>query len=317
MEYKDYYAALGVKKDVSQDELQKVYRKLARKYHPDVNKDPAAEARFKEIGEAYEVLKDPAKRKKYDQYGNAWKTAQQTGRAPEGWEGFDFSGGGAGGGFNFGGSEGFSSFFDMLFGGGMGGAGRRGGWTTTGGGGSFARDGESSEAALEITLDEALHGGQREIALTDPQTRRTRNLTVKIPKGIRAGQKIRLAGQGNPGMGAGQAGDLLLRIELAPDPRFRVDGADLTVDVPLAPWEAALGAEVEVETLENTSRVRVPAGTSSGRKVRLRGKGLPMAGGERGDLYAQFKIVVPHPLSERERELFEQLAEASELRPRG
>ncbi|HEV7668734.1 MAG TPA: DnaJ C-terminal domain-containing protein [Thermoanaerobaculia bacterium] len=320
MEFKDYYETLGVKRDASQEEIQKAYRKLARKLHPDVNKDPKAEARFKEIGEANEVLKDPEKRKKYDQYGSAWKSAQQTGTPPPGWEGYDFSSGTGGfGGFG-GGAEGFSSFFDMLFGGGAGGGrgGVRGGWTTQGGpGGAFGRDGESAEVALEITLEEALEGGSRELQLTDPRTGRSRTVSVKIPKGIRAGQKIRLAGQGSPGVGAGQAGDLLLRVELAAHSRFQVDGTNLTVAVPLAPWEAALGAEAEVETLESTVRLRVPPGTSSGRKVRLRGKGLPQAGGERGDLYAEFKIVMPESLTEGERALFEQLAAESEFRPRG
>ncbi len=318
MEYKDYYETLGVKRDATQEEIQKAYRKLARKLHPDVNKDPKAEARFKEIGEANEVLKDPEKRKKYDQYGSAWKTAQQTGTPPPGWEGFDFSGGGFGGGFG-GGGEGFSSFFDMLFGGGgPGRGGMRGGWTSQGSpGGAFGRDGESAEVALEITLEEALEGGSRELQLTDPRTGRSRSVSVKIPKGIRAGQKIRLAGQGSPGVGKGQAGNLFLRIELQPHSRFQVDGSNLTVAVPLAPWEAALGAEAEVETLDGTVRLRVPPGTSSGRKVRLRGKGLPQPGSDRGDLYAEFKIVMPDSLSERERSLFEQLANESEFRPRG
>lgn len=319
MEFKDYYETLGVKRDASQEEIQKAYRKLARKLHPDVNKDPKAEARFKEIGEANEVLKDPEKRKKYDQYGSAWKSAQQTGAPPPGWEGYDFSSGAGGfGGFG-GGAEGFSSFFDMLFGGGAGGRpGARGGWTTHGSpGAGFGRDGESAEVALEITLEEALSGGSRDLQLTDPRSGRTRTVSVKIPKGIRAGQKIRLAGQGSPGVGAGQAGDLLLRVELAAHPRFQVDGTNLTVSIPLAPWEAALGAEAEVETLEGAVRLRVPPGTSSGRKVRLRAKGLPQAGGERGDLYAEFKIVMPESLTDGERALFEQLAAESEFRPRG
>lgn len=320
MEFKDYYETLGVKRDASQEEIQKAYRKLARKLHPDVNKDPKAEARFKEIGEANEVLKDPEKRKKYDQYGSAWKSAQQTGAPPPGWEGYDFSGGTGGfSGFG-GGAEGFSSFFDMLFGGGAGGrGGARAGWTTQQGpsGGGFGRNGETSEVALEITLEEALSGGSRDLQLTDPRTGRSRTVSVRIPKGIRVGQKIRLAGQGSPGVGTGQAGDLLLRIELGAHPRFQVDGSNLTVAVPLAPWEAALGAEAVVETLDGTVRLRVPPGTSSGRKVRLRGKGLPQAGGERGDLYAEFKIVMPESLTDGERALFEQLAAESEFRPRG
>lgn len=311
MDYKDYYAILGVKKDASQDDIQKAYRKLARKFHPDVNKAPEAELKFKEIGEAYEVLKDADKRKKYDQFGSDWKRAQQSGGAPPGWEGFDF--GGAGGGF--GGGE-FSSFFDMLFG---GGAGRRGGGFPGGGfpgGGGFRGGGGDAEATLSITLEEAVRGGQREISLADPNTGQRKTLSVRIPEGVRAGQRIRLSGQGNPGMGGGPAGDLYLKIEIQPDPRFRVEGADVFTPVPVAPWEAALGGEAEVQTLNGNVRVRIPAGSSSGRRIRLRGKGLPQAGGERGDLFAEIRIMVPEQLTERERELFEQLSEASSFRAR-
>lgn len=307
LDFKDYYETLGVKKDASQEEIQKAYRKLARKYHPDVNKDAAAEARFKEIGEANEVLKDPEKRKKYDQFGSAWKNAQATGAPPPGWEGFDFNqfrGGGGGFDFGGGGGEGFSSFFDMLFGGGapgMGGGRRRGGFP------GFDQPGSDAEAPLAITLEEAVHGGQRELALSDGSGQR-KNLSVRIPAGVRAGQKIRLAGRGNPGMGSGAAGDLFLKIEIQPHPRFRVDGADLLAHLPVAPWEAALGADAEVETLDGPVRVKVPAGSSSGRKIRLRGRGLPRAGGEKGDLLAEIRIVVSDALTDRERELYEELA---------
>ena len=261
MDYKDYYATLGVKKDAGQEEIQKAYRKLARKYHPDVNKDPKAELKFKEIGEAYEVLKDPEKRQKYDQFGSAWNRARQTGAPPPGWENvhFDFGGGG----FDFG---------DL--------------------------------------------GGMREISLTDPNTGQRRNLSVKIPAGVRSGQKIRLAGQGGPGFGGGGPGDLLLKIEIQPDPRFRVEGSDIHTTVAVSPWEAALGGEAEVETPAGPVRVRIPAGSSSGRKIRLRGRGLSQAGGEKGDLLAEIRIMVPEQLTDRERELYEQLAEASEMRLR-
>lgn len=321
MDYKDYYATLGVKKDASQDDIQKAYRKLARKYHPDVNKDPAAEMKFKEVGEAYEVLKDPDKRKKFDQFGSAWKRAQQGGGPPPGFEGFDFGGfegfdfSGFGGGAGGGGPEGFSSFFEMLFGaGGPGGAGGRRGPRGAGGRGR-ARGGDS-EATIQLTLDEAVRGGTREITLSDPEAGQRKTLSVRIPEGIRPGQKIRLAGKGQPGFDGSPAGDLLLKVEILPDPRFRIEGSDLHTTVPVAPWEAALGGEAEVETPTGSVRVRIPAGTSSGRKIRLRERGLSAPGGTKGDLFAEFRIVVPEQLSERERALFEQLAEESEFRAR-
>lgn len=309
MDYKDYYAILGVDKNASQDEIQKTYRKLARKFHPDVNKDPQAEAKFKEMGEAYEVLKDPEKRKKYDQFGSAWNRAQQTGTPPQGFEGFDFSGfdfGSMGGGGS-GAGERFSSFFDMLFG---QGAGRRGG----AGFGGPAR-GADAAANLGVTLEEAISGGNKEISFTDPNTGQRKSLSVRIPAGVRPGQKIRLTGQGSPGMG-GANGDLLLKVELLPDPRFKVEGSDILTTVPVAPWEAALGTEAEVETPLGRVRVRIPAGTSSGRKIRLRGRGLSAAGGGKGDLLAEVRIVVPEELADQERELFEKLASVSAFRPR-
>jgi curved DNA-binding protein len=325
LDFKDYYATLGVKKDATQEEIQKAYKKLARKFHPDVNKDPAAEAKFKDIGEANEVLKDPEKRQRYDQYGSAWNSTRQTGAPPPGWEGvrFDFDGAGGRGFAPGGGADGFSSFFDMLFG-----AGRRGGGGFPGGGfpganfGGGGGAGADSEAALPLTLEEAFRGGTREITFADGATGERKTLSVRIPPGVRSGQKIRLAGQGQAGRG-GPAGDLFLKIDVLPDPRFRVEGMDLYATVPVTPWEAALGGEAEVETLDGAVRVRVPAGSSSGRKIRLRGKGLVSRNGgstgngeERGDLIAEMRIVVPETLSDRERELFQALAEASEFRPR-
>lgn len=320
MDYKDYYATLGVKKDASQEEIQKAYRKLARKYHPDVNKDADAEVKFKEIGEAYEVLKDPDKRKKYDQFGANWN---RTGGPPPGWESYDFGGGG--GGFDFrsfsggggGGSADFSDFFEMLFGGAGPGGRRRGAPPGFGAGfGGSPQAGGDAEATLTISVEEAVRGGQREIAISDPNTGQRRTLSVKIPEGVRAGQKIRLTGQGNPGFGGGTAGDLLLKIEIAPDPRYRVEGSDLHTHVPVSPAEAALGGEAEVETPTGSVRVRIPAGSSSGRKIRLRGRGLSQPGGGKGDLLAEIRIVVPENLTDRERELYEQLAEASAIRAR-
>ena len=319
MDYKDYYATLGVKKDASQDEIQKSYRKLARKFHPDVNKAPEAEVKFKEIGEAYEVLKDPDKRKKYDQFGSNWN--RMGGGPPPGWEninfgngGFDFRNFGGGGG---GGAAGFSDFFEMLFGAGGAGGRRRGGGAgfDPGFGAGAPQGGGDVEATLTISVAEAVRGGTREIAIADPNTGQRRTLSVRIPEGVRAGQKIRLAGQGNPGAG-GPAGDLLLKIEIAPDTRYRVEGSDLHAHVPVSPAEAALGGEAEVETPTGTLRVKIPAGSSSGRKIRLRGRGLSQPGGGKGDLLAEIRIVVPENLTDRERELYEQLAEASASRSR-
>ncbi|HET9225969.1 MAG TPA: DnaJ C-terminal domain-containing protein, partial [Thermoanaerobaculia bacterium] len=285
-----------------------------------------AESRFKEIGEAYEVLKDPDKRQKYDQYGSAWKQARQTGAPPPGWEGvhFDFGQGG----FDFGGGGGggdFSSFFEMLFGGRQGARGRGAGFSGFGGqgfggqgfGGGFGGGGGGdTEATISLSLEEAVRGGKREITLQDPNTGQRKTLSVRIPEGVRAGQRIRLAGQGQPGMNGGQAGDLYLKIEIEPDPRYKVDGANLQTTVAVTPWEAALGSEAEVQTLDGPVRVKIPAGSSTGRKIRLRGRGLPQSGGEKGDLLAEIRIVVPETLSERERELFEQLAEESSFRAR-
>ncbi len=323
LEYKDYYATLGVKKDVSQDDIQKAYRKLARKFHPDVNKDPQAEVKFKEIGEAYEVLKDPDKRKKYDQFGSNWnRMGGGQGGPPPGWEGVHFDFGQGGGGFDFrdfqgaggGGAAGFSDFFEMLFGGGAGGR-RRGGAAGFGGqGAGFGggpQAGGDSEATITLSVEEAVRGGSREIAISDPNTGQRKTLTIKIPEGVRSGQRIRLAGQGSQGFGGGPAGDLFLKIEIAPDSRYRVEGSDILTTVPVHPPVAALGGEADVETPTGTLRVRIPAGSSSGRKIRLRGRGLSQSGGGKGDLLAEIRIVIPENLTDRERELYQQLAEVA------
>jgi curved DNA-binding protein len=307
--FRDYYDILGVDRNASSDDIKRAYRKLARKHHPDVNKDPDAEDRFKEISEAYEVLRDPEKRERYDRLGQNWKSGQDVSGA-DGFDFRDFRGGGAGGpgGFgqggygdvrvDFGGGD-FSDFFEGLF----GGRGRaRGG----GGFNGFSSRGADQEAMLELTLQEAAKGGKRKITLGDG-----RDYEVNIPAGVRDGQRIRLAGEGGRSPGGGPPGDLFLRVRVRPDPRFRVEGKDLYTDVPITPWEAALGATVEVPTLDGTSKVKVPPGSSSGRKLRLRGAGL--AG---GDLYAVLKIEVPKKPTDEERELFERLAEVSSFNPR-
>jgi curved DNA-binding protein len=296
--YHDYYEALGVPRDASGDDIRRAYRKLAREYHPDVNKDPGADDRFKEVAEAYEVLRDPEKRERYDRLGANWRAGQDVSDAP------DFGDGG----FrdvhvDFGGGGDFSDFFESMF------RGRRGPGPAGRGAepfGGFAMRGPDHEAVLDLTLEEAAAGGHRHITLGDG-----RDYDVNIPDGVRDGQRIRLAGEGGPGTGGGPSGDLFLRVRIAPHPRFRVDGRDLHVDLRVSPSEAALGAQVPVPTLTGTARVRVPAGSSTGRKLRLRGEGMPSPDGARGDLYAHVQIVVPKQLDERERELYEQLAAAS------
>ncbi len=320
MEYKDYYRTLGVDKDATPAVIQKAYRKLARQFHPDVNRDPGAEARFKDIGEAYEVLKDPDKRSKYDQYGAAWKQVQSEGAPPPGWEGFRFhfgDGGGFGGGdgrFEFrsaGGGSGFSSFFDMLFGGagaqGFPGGGRHSTW-------SPPRRGRDQEVTLPLSLEQMAEGGPRTVEFLDRTNGRTRNLQVRIPRGVLPGQAIRLGGQGGKGSGAPD-GDLLLRVEALPHAVFRREGRDLLCDVPVAPWTAALGGTIRVPTLAGHAEAGLPAGTSTGRKMRLRGRGLPDPKGPGGDLLAEIRVVVPKRLTDEEKALFERLAETSAFDP--
>ncbi len=327
MDYKDYYAALGVDRKASADEIRKVYKKLARKFHPDVNKTPEAEARFKDITEAYEVLKNKKKRAKYDQFGSAWKQAQNTGAPPSGFEDIfsSFSGGGGrAGGFEARGGEGFSSFFEALFGGGgaggPGGMGGRGGpagqtfrWES--GGAPPRRRAADHESKLPLSLEEAAAGGAREITLTDPATGRGKTLRVQIPAGVRTGQRIRLGGQGEAAHDGGKSGDLYLVVDLLPHPRFQLDGRRLSTQLDITPWEAALGGEAEVATLTGKIRLRIPPGSSTGKKIRLRGKGFPGAGAA-GDLIAELRVVVPDKLSDAERELYQQLSEVSSFHPR-
>ena len=289
MESKDYYATLGVAEDAPVDEIKRAYRKLARRYHPDVSDEKDAEARFKEIGEAWEVLGDSEKRATYD---HVRKFGHPDGAGFAGGQGRGFDEG-----FGDRGDADFSDFFRNMF-----------------GGGGYARGGQDLHVRLPITLEESYAGCEHTLPLAipevDPQgrlTRKQRNLRVKIPAGVTDGQQIRLKGQG--GSGGDRPGDLFVEIQLVPHPRYAVEGRDLTLRVPLAAWEAALGAQIEVETLGGRVNVKVPAGTGSGQRLRLRGRGLP--GSPAGDQYLEFEVVVPKQLSAKERELFESLAKAS------
>lgn len=298
VEYKDYYAVLGVPRDAGQDDIRRAYRKLAREYHPDLNQERDAEERFKEVGEAYEVLSDPDKRDRYDELGAQWRARERASGGGNFEEFFDRQDFGGDVRVEFG-DGGFSEFFERLFGDGPPGR-------TSG-----PLRGLDREAVLEFSLEDALAGGRRRLSLEDG-----RSIEVNIPAGVREGQRIRLAGQGADGRDGGPAGDLYLRVRLGPHPTFRRRGEDLDLDLPVAPWEAALGATVPVPTLTGTAQVRVPAGSSSGRRLRLRGRGLPKQGGGHGDLHAIVRITIPKHPSAQERELFEKLGEVSEFDPR-
>jgi curved DNA-binding protein len=317
-EFKDYYDVLGVARNASGEEIKKAFRKLARLYHPDVAKDKTtAEAKFKEINEANEVLSDPEKRRKYDQLGANWNHPERQQPPPR--SGFD-GGREDASEFHFEGT-GFSDFFEQFFGSRGGPSGGFGRTRADGmGAGTFPRQGQDIEGDILVTLDEALHGSTRTIHLqrADPRTGQSaaQTLRVKIPPGVREGQLIRLAGKGQEGAGGGDPGNLYLRVKLAEHPDFRVRDADLYYDLDLAPWEAVLGAIVDIPTLEGSVSLKVPAGTTAQRKLRLRGKGLPASDGTRGDLYAVVSIQVPaHPTSEQ-KALWEQLAAKSTFNPR-
>lgn len=324
MKFQDYYKTLGVARDATQDDIKKSYRKLARKYHPDVSKLPDAEAKFKELNEANAVLSDPEKRTAYDQMGSNYQAGQEFQQPPPGWDaGYEFSGRGApgggpfsggGGGFSggFGGGEGHdnSDFFEALFGrASRAGAARQPPRPT---------QGQDHHAKVLISLEDSFRGAQRSISLrmpgTDAQghlTTHDRTLDVNIPKGIRAGQHLRLAGQGGAGVGSSPAGDLFLEIEFEPHPIFRVDGRDLYFDLPLAPWEAALGATVSAPTVEGHVQLTIPAGSAAGKKLRLKGKGLPgQASQPVGDLYAVLTIQLPPADSDAAKEAYRALAAA-------
>ena len=313
MEFKDYYEIMGVGRDASQDEIKRAYRRLARKYHPDVSKEAEAEKRFKEVGEAYEVLKDPEKRAAYDQLGKNWKAGQEF-RPPPDWnQGFEFRGGG----FTEGDAGAFSDFFESLFGrGGAGGFARPG----QGRRGFHAR-GEDTQARVVIDIEDAYRGASRAMTLKHselgPDGRpvlRERTLNVRIPKGVSQGQQIRLSGQGGAGLGQGGSGDLYLEVEFAPHPLYRVEGRDVWVTLPVTPWEAALGATVKAPTPTGVVDLKIPAGSAAGRKLRLKGRGIPAK--EPGDLYVVLEIALPRADTEDAKKAYEAFEQAVNFNPR-
>lgn len=290
MKYKDYYQTLGVPRSASPDEIKKAYRRLARKYHPDVSKETAAEERFKEVNEAHEVLSDPDKRAAYDQLGQ-YRPGQDF-RPPPGWNGHFEPGGD------------FSDLFSQLFGGGAA-HGRRGGFHGRG----AAPRGQDVEADLSLTLEEAFHGVERQVHAGGAPIR------FRVPPGAQAGKRLKLAGKGQSSPFGGAAGDLYLNIRIEPHPRYRLEGKDIYLDTPIAPWEAALGASLLVPTLTGNVRIKAAAGARSGQKLRLPGRGMPAKEGA-GDFYVQLQIVLPETLSEEERALYERLKALSRETPR-
>ncbi|GAA5234401.1 J domain-containing protein [Verticiella sediminum] len=316
MEYKDYYKILGVARDAGADDIKKAYRRLARKYHPDVSKESGAEDKFKEVGEAYEVLSDPQKRAAYDELGPNWRAGQDF-RPPPGWReqhpgAADMGGGAHFQDFSAEEAAHFSDFFESLFGGARGfGAGARA---------QRAGPGRDHHARIAIDLEDAFHGASRNISLREPDvdaqgrvTLKERVLNVNIPAGVREGQQIRLAGQGEPGSN-GQRGDLYLEVVYNPHPHYQVDGKDLTVVLPVAPWEAALGGPVEVPTPAGPVEMTIPANSADGRRLRLRGRGLP--GRPAGDLYAVLKVVWPPADTEKAKALYRRMAQELQFNPR-
>jgi curved DNA-binding protein len=346
VKYKDYYETLGVPRNASDGDIKKAFRKLARQYHPDVAKNKKqAEEKFKEINEAYEVLGDPAKRKKYDELGPNWSAGSDF-RPPPGWEDLGrggFPGRGARGEefeFHFGGT-GFSDFFEQLFGSrgarAGGGFGRSGGITEEDFGTERGRD---IEGDIMVTLEEAMRGSIRSVSVRHGvpcencggtgqrarhlcnvcggtgQVAKTDTYQVKIPAGVTEGQRLRVAGRGEAGIGGGAAGDLYLRVRFAKHPDFEIEGSNLVYEAAVAPWEAVLGANISVPTLNGRVNIKIPPGTHSGQKLRVRGRGLPIRGGGSGDLIVATRIEVPGPVSETERKLWEQLAKESRFNPR-
>ncbi len=332
--FKDYYETLGVPRNADADTIKKAYRKLARQYHPDINKSAGAEGRFKEFSEAYEVLSDPEKRKRYDALGASWRNGQEftppprSGRSP-----FESHGdAGSHRGFSFDNLGGFSDFFEQIFGNGTGGGRRRAG--NMGGMGGAGRGtenlynqprrGQDHEADIEISLEDAYHGVAKSLTVTGAEmdkqggvTQHPRTVDFRIPPGTTDGTKIRLKGKGSPGHQYAPPGDLYLKIHIAPHKTYRLNGHDIEADIPLAPWEAALGATVSMPTPDGHAMLKIKPGTQSGQRLRLKGRGLPRkAGEENGDLYAVVKIVVPERLTAEEKSLFEKLASVSRFTPR-
>ena len=303
MEYQDYYKILGLERDATSDQIKQAYRKLARKYHPDVSKEVDAEKRFKEIGEAYAVLKDPEKKAAYDQMGSNWSGGQGFNPPPNWDSGYEFRGNGWGDGAN----PDHSEFFESIFG--------RRAQQANQQSAQFNIPGEDHHAKIEIDLVDSYLGAQRSIGLKMPALdeqghlrMQERTLEVKIPKGIRSGQHLRLAGQGSPGFGNGKAGDLYLEIVIKPNSLFRVDGKDVMVELNLAPWEAALGATVDLPTPTGKVELNIPANTMAGKKLRLKGKGIPSQ--EPGDLYAAIRLVTPPATSDSDKEAYQAMAKS-------
>lgn len=308
MQYKDYYSIMGLSRDANQDEIKRAYRKLARKFHPDVSKEPNAEAKFKELGEAYEVLKDPEKRAAYDQLGANWKAGEDF-RPPPNWdEGFEFKGGG----FTNGDASAYSDFFEQLFGQSIFRSAREQA--------AHAR-GQDSHAKIHIDLEDSFHGATRNISLSSPETDaqghvqlKHRSLNIKIPKGIKSGQHIRLASQGNPGLGKGAAGDLFLEIVFNKHPLYRVVETDIYLDLPVSPWEAALGAKIKVPTPEALVDLKIPSNSKQGSKLRLSGRGLPAK--TPGDFYVVLQIALPAADSDKAKALYQQMQQQLDFNPR-
>jgi curved DNA-binding protein len=325
VEFKDYYEVLGISRDASEDDIKQAFRKLARKYHPDVAKDKkTAEEKFKEINEAHEVLSDPEKRRQYDELGRDWQTAGAARQQPGGgqWSGS----GGNRREYHFGGSTGFSDFFEQFFGAGRA---RGGGFeemfgrgdAAQGTGRGFRMPGDDIEGDVLVTLEECVQGSTRQISLqrVNPETGEpeTETFTVRIPPGATEGRRIRVRGKGGRGSGGAEPGDLFLRVRLAAHPEFEARGSDLYHDLDLAPWEAALGIQVTVPTLSGSIKLRIPPGTNSDRRFRIRGQGLPSgASDHRGDLYVVAKIRFPSEVTAAEKTLWEELARTSTFRPR-